>query len=263
MLDYDSEADHYDASRGGEGRAVAAAKAVTHLLPNGTRTLVDLACGTGIVTRHLADEGRLPAKEPGHDQGRVVIGVDRSPGMLARASRRLPGSVVLGDATQLPLATASVDAVVIIWLLHLVPDAGPVLVEAARILRPSGVLITTVDKDESAFAVPSDVAAVTQQVRAASAPAASDRRDQIIALAGEHGLRPAGETSFPGTGQGRSPRQWQEQILSNRTAWFRNVNGPDADQAAALCRDLSRLPDQERPRPDPVYRLIACRLPAA
>lgn len=54
MLDYDKEADAYDATRGGEPRAAAAAEAVLGLVPQTARTLLDVACGTGIVTRRLA-----------------------------------------------------------------------------------------------------------------------------------------------------------------------------------------------------------------
>ncbi|MGO4755981.1 SAM-dependent methyltransferase, partial [Streptomyces sp. 2MCAF27] len=53
MIDYDGEARSYDASRGGEPRAQAAADALEQLLPQGTCTLLDIACGTGIVTRRL------------------------------------------------------------------------------------------------------------------------------------------------------------------------------------------------------------------
>ncbi|MEU1158642.1 SAM-dependent methyltransferase, partial [Streptomyces sp. NPDC005918] len=54
MLDYSKEADRYDASRGGEPRAAAAADAVLGLLPDGAGSLLDVACGTGLVTRRLA-----------------------------------------------------------------------------------------------------------------------------------------------------------------------------------------------------------------
>jgi SAM-dependent methyltransferase len=247
VLDYNLEADDYDATRGGEERAAAAAGAIEQLLPERTRTVVDLACGTGIVTRLLR-----------HPQ-RTVVGLDRSPGMLARAAHRLPRRVVLGDATRLPLAPSCVDAVVIIWLLHLLPDAAPVLAEAARVLRPGGVLITTVDKNQAAFTVPSDVAEVTRSARASYARNATDRFASVVAEAAGLGLRPAGETGFPGTGQGRSPRHWRQQVLAGQTPWFRN---PDTDpgQRTDLAQALSALPDQETPRPDPVYRLICLEL---
>ncbi len=139
MIDYDGEARDYDASRGGEERAQAAAAALERLLPQGPCTLLDIACGTGIVTRRLLRPERK------------VLGVDRSPGMLGLAAQRVPKGVVCGDATRLPLASDRVDAVVIVWLLHLLPDAAVVLAEAARVLRPGGVLITTVDKDDAYF----------------------------------------------------------------------------------------------------------------
>jgi ubiquinone/menaquinone biosynthesis C-methylase UbiE len=256
VLDYNAEADQYDASRGGTERAAAAARAIEHLLPAPTRILLDVACGTGIVTRRLSSPGRF------------VAGVDRSPGMARMAASRLPHAVILGDATRLPVASGSVDAVVIIWLLHLLTDAAPVLAEAARVLRPGGVLITTVDKNQSTFAVPSDVAEVTRESREPYAQHASDRFERVVAQAEKHGLRPAGETTFRGTGQGRTPPQWREQLLAGRMPWFRppghHHTSPNTERAEentegaeALLQALAELPDQDAARPDPVYRLIA------
>lgn len=126
MLDYDREADRYDDSRGGEARADEAARAVERLLPSGAGTVIDVGAGTGIVSTRL----RRP--------GRVVVAVDRSSGMLTRAAGRLGGRVVRGDATRLPLRPGRADAVVSVWLLHLLSDAAPVVAEAARVLRPAG-----------------------------------------------------------------------------------------------------------------------------
>ncbi|MEV7190841.1 class I SAM-dependent methyltransferase [Streptomyces sp. NPDC093510] len=242
MIDYNGEAEQYDASRGGEPRAEAAAEAVERLLPHDARTVLDIACGTGIVTRRLDRPGR------------TVFGVDSSPGMLALAARRLPRRAVLGDATRLPLATGSVDAVVLVWLLHLLPDAAPVLAEAARVLRPGGVLITTVDKDDAYFTVPSDLAEVTAPLRNAYAPKVTDHTDRVLSLTAGHGLAPAGETVFEGTGQGRSPRTWQQVITKGRIPW---ANAAPPRRVEDLCERLSRLPAQDDARPDPHYRLLA------
>ncbi|KIF79701.1 methyltransferase, partial [Streptomyces sp. 150FB] len=217
-------------------------------LPAGTRTLVDVACGTGIVTRRLRGPGRR------------VLGADRSPGMLAMASGRLPNAVVTGDATRLPVGSGSVDAVVLIWLLHLLPEAAPVLAEAARVLRPGGVLITTVDKTSAAFRTDgddgdnSDLAALVAPVLRPYRETATDRFDSVVELGARYGLRPVGETVFWGVGQGRSPRHWREQIRTGRDAWTRRA---DPAQVARLCDDLAELPDQETARPDPLYRLVA------
>ncbi|MFZ3470238.1 class I SAM-dependent methyltransferase [Streptomyces sp. 4.24] len=242
MINYDGEAEGYDVSRGGEARAAATAEAVERLLPAGTRAVVDVACGTGIVTRRL---GR---------PGRTVLGVDRSQGMAALASGRLPRGVVLGDATRLPIRSAEVDAVVLIWLLHLLDDAAPVLAEGARVLRAGGVLLTTVDKDEAAFNAESDVASMTAPMRHKHATRVTDRFERVVALAAGHGLRMVGDTTFAGSGQGRSPRQWCAQIIEGRIPWSREASPAQVDD---LCRDLSSLPDQDVARPDPLYRLIA------
>src|SRR5262245_31387006 len=139
MLDYDLEADRYDETRGGLPRAVAAAEAIARLLhtaePPGrvatTRLhpVLDIAGGTGIV-------GSLVAA-----RGFDVVVCDRSRGMLRLAATRCPGRVVTGDATRLPVGSGRVDAITLIWLLHLLPDAAPVLAECARVLAPGGVLI--------------------------------------------------------------------------------------------------------------------------
>jgi SAM-dependent methyltransferase len=242
VLDYDREADHYDESRGGDARAAAAAEAVERLLPEATQMLVDVGCGTGIVTTRL----RRPM--------RTVMGVDRSPGMIAKASGRLPCGAVLGDATRLPLKSAHADAVVLIWLLHLLPDAAPVIAEAARVLSRDGVLITTVDKDEAAFGMASDVASVTAPMRRSYAPQRADERRRVLALAAQHGLRPIAETSFTGLGQGRTPRQWRDRILAGVIPWSRRAL---SQEVADICRALASLPSQDTPRPDPLYRLVA------
>jgi 2-polyprenyl-3-methyl-5-hydroxy-6-metoxy-1,4-benzoquinol methylase len=92
VLDYDKEAARYDATRGGDARADAAAGAIATLLPESAGLIVDLACGTGIVTTRLAGPGRS------------VLGIDRSSGMVRVAAGRLPGRVAVGDATCAPAA---------------------------------------------------------------------------------------------------------------------------------------------------------------
>jgi SAM-dependent methyltransferase len=169
-----------------------------------------------------------------------VVVVDRSAGMLAPAVSRLPGGAVRGDATRLPLRTGCADAVVVIWLLHLLPDAAPAVAEAARLVRPGGVLLTTVDKNEAPFVTPSDLSGIWAAIRRPGSAGPADARALVTALAAGHGLVPAGETTFVGVGQGRTPREL-------------TVHWPRARAA------LAALPEQDRRRPDPVYRLVAFR----
>ncbi|RSS02456.1 class I SAM-dependent methyltransferase [Streptomyces sp. WAC00469] len=246
MLDYDQEAEQYDALRGGEPRAAAAAAAVLGLLPGGCRRLADVGCGTGIVTRRLA-EARPDVR---------VTGVDRSAAMVRRAAARLPGAVVRADGLRLPFADERFDAVVSVWLLHLAPtdaDARAVVAECARVLRPGGVYVTTVDKAAS-HNVGSDIDAVLADRPPSPA---RDAADLVAAHAAAHGLLPAGQARFRGVGQGRSPRRT---ITDLRRGWFVTLP-PGSAAAETFAARLAALPDQERSRPDPVFALRAFRKP--
>ena len=66
--------------------------------------------------------------------------VDAAPGMLRRARRHGVGAV-RGDAARLPVRETSVDAVLVLDALHHMADPRGVLAEAARVLRPGGVLV--------------------------------------------------------------------------------------------------------------------------
>ncbi|MFH8337323.1 methyltransferase domain-containing protein [Streptomyces sp. AM6-12] len=244
MLDYDKEARDYDALRGGEERAEAAAVAVLDLIPDRPGRLLDLACGTGIVTRRLA--AARPATR--------VTGADLADGMIRRAASRLPGALVRADSRRLPFPGATFDAVVSVWLLHLLPDPGDldaVLAECARVLRPGGVYVTTVDK-AAAHDVGSDIDAALagRPVR----PAA-DAAGLVTAHAARHGLALAGHSSFPGVGQGRSPRST---IADLHRGWFSQLPPGDPRRETYAAR-LAALPDQNRRRPDPTFSLRAFR----
>ncbi|CAM5537367.1 class I SAM-dependent methyltransferase [Streptomyces aurantiogriseus] len=248
MLDYDKEAERYDASRGGEPRAAAAAEAVLGLVPGEARSLLDVACGTGIVTRRLA---------AGRD-GLGVTGVDLASAMVRQAAVRLPGAVVRADSRRLPFRDGEFDAVSSVWLLHLAEtdaDVRAIVTECARVLRPGGVYVTTVDK-AAAHNVGSDIDAVL-----ASRPprAARDQAALVESYAVACGLVPAGGARFPGRGQGRSPRRT---VADLRRGWFVTLP-PGEPLAERFAARLARLPDQDRPRPDPWFTLRAFRKPAA
>ncbi|MFH8773739.1 class I SAM-dependent methyltransferase [Streptomyces sp. NPDC017958] len=244
MLDYDKEADAYDASRGGEPRAEAAAHAVLGLIPDRPGRLLDVACGTGIVTRRLA------ASRP----GLRVTGADLAPGMARTAAARLPGAVLLTDSRRLPFADATFDAVTSIWLLHLLSDPADVravVAECARVLRPGGVYVTTVDK-AAAHDVGSDIDTVL-----APRPRrpAQDAAEILTAHAAEHGLQPAGRATFPGLGQGRSPRST---IADLRRGWFTALP-PGDPRVEGFAELLAALPGQDRRRADPRFSVRSYR----
>ena len=92
------------------------------------KTVLDVAAGTAVSTVELAAGGAW------------AVACDFSQGMLrAGASRQVPK--VAGDAMALPLADASVDAVVISFGLRNVADPDAALREFLRVTRPGGTLV--------------------------------------------------------------------------------------------------------------------------
>lgn len=99
--------------------------------------VLDLACGTGVVTRKLA--GTVGAS------GRVC-GSDLNPAMLAVAGDIGPAGVEWSQAPAdaLPYPDSSFDAVVCQQGLQFFPDKVAALREVIRVLRPGGRLAVTV-----------------------------------------------------------------------------------------------------------------------
>jgi ubiquinone/menaquinone biosynthesis C-methylase UbiE len=96
--------------------------------------VLDVACGTGRHTVHLA--------ELGHD----VTGIDASPAMLARAAaKRSDLALVDGFVEALPFATDTFDAAVCSLLFDHLADIDRAVSELARVVRPGGrVLISNI-----------------------------------------------------------------------------------------------------------------------
>ncbi len=102
-------------------------------LPRGGVAL-DVGCGPGNVTATLADA-------VGPDG--LALGVDISEPMLARAVRsnsKPQLGFMRADAQRLPLRDDTVDAIVSIAVLQLVPDPSAAVAEMARVLRSTGRL---------------------------------------------------------------------------------------------------------------------------
>jgi SAM-dependent methyltransferase len=93
----------------------------------------DLGCGTGMLAEALAPFVRQ------------IIAVDDSREMLEAAASRLRGlpnaELRAGALEALPIAEGTLDAAVLMLVLHHVPDPAAVLAEAARVLRPGGRLL--------------------------------------------------------------------------------------------------------------------------
>ncbi|MGP3977969.1 demethylmenaquinone methyltransferase [Streptomyces sp. 8N114] len=128
---FDEAAGRYDRTNtllsGGQDKLWRARTRAALALAPGERCL-DVACGTGVSTEELAQSGA------------TVIGIDRSPGMVAcGAARSL--DLRVGDALALPFEAATFDAVTIMFGLRNVVDPGAALREMARVTRPGGRLV--------------------------------------------------------------------------------------------------------------------------
>jgi ubiquinone/menaquinone biosynthesis C-methylase UbiE len=101
--------------------------------------VLDLGCGTGVLTRMIAD--RLDT-----DAGGVSVGIDAAAKMIHVADKKRGGGTCRFEvvaAESLPYEDGSFDAVVSSLFFHHVPLdlKGKALSEAFRILRPGGKLV--------------------------------------------------------------------------------------------------------------------------
>lgn len=106
---------------------IGIAASLRSLLGNGTGTCLEIGCGTGTWASEVRDLGWTP------------VGIDVSAAMLRHAAGRLP--IARADAARLPVPDCSLEAVVSIMVHTDMPQYPAVLREAARVLRPAGVLV--------------------------------------------------------------------------------------------------------------------------
>ena len=94
--------------------------------------VLELACGTGVLSVQLAGKVKM------------LEATDFSEKMIEQAKRR-PYSARLHfsvqDATALPYASETFDAVIISNALHIMPFPEKALAEIRRVLKPGGILI--------------------------------------------------------------------------------------------------------------------------
>ena len=126
-------------------------EAISWLLPDGGCALaVDLAAGTGLVSRALVSYSELISHSERAGHADRVVAIEPDPRMAAVLRARSPGVTVLrGVGEAIPLADATVDAVLISSAWHWL-DPERAVPELARVLRAGGrlcVLRSGLDQD--------------------------------------------------------------------------------------------------------------------
>lgn len=101
-------------------------------------TILDAGCGTGVVTRELAQRKYR------------VLGIDASYGMILKAKivcntdGRANVQLIQGDVQSLPLQDSSVDGVVCLGVITYFKSEEKALQELSRVLKPDGTLILSI-----------------------------------------------------------------------------------------------------------------------
>jgi len=110
------------------------AKDITNRVPHSAGAILELACGTGIVTEALKE--KFPSAK--------ITATDINPDMLAVAQDKMQDSNIVWDvvnAEEIPYTDNSFDVVLCQFGIMFVPDKQKMVNEAFRVLKPGGKFI--------------------------------------------------------------------------------------------------------------------------
>jgi len=124
---FTARADHYNRSSHWCTADSLMGKVVDCVGPQENHTLLDLACGTGLVTRAFA--GKV-----GH-----LVGLDLTPAMAAQAQEALD-ELVIGKAESMPFEAGRFDRVTCRQGIQFM-DAAAAAAEIFRVLKPGGKVV--------------------------------------------------------------------------------------------------------------------------
>jgi 2-polyprenyl-6-hydroxyphenyl methylase/3-demethylubiquinone-9 3-methyltransferase len=166
----------------------------TLLGPQQGKAVLDIGCGGGLIAKPLIE------------QGAVVAGIDLSAESIAaaRAACAGRGDFRVGDAREVPFATQSFDTVLMADLLDHIPDYSKALAEAARVLKPGGMLfVGTINRSLwSAFVTVTVAESLRLIPPGTHDPKLFIKPEELVSSAKAHGLTLAAL-------QGEAPLFWK------------------------------------------------------
>lgn len=164
---------------------------------SGAKSILDVACGTGVLARTISSRATSDCS---------VVGLDRNEGMLDVARRSLPSvEWKLGQAEDLPFADNTFDVVVSQFGLMFFEDRNAALSEMWRVLKPGGRMAIAVwDKLDAVpgYAVMTDllVRMFGEKVRdACESPFILGEVDPLLDMFGKAGIEGASIQTGDGT----------------------------------------------------------------
>lgn len=209
-------------------RLVAAAQ-----VERGQRVL-DVACGTGVVARTLAERVGPEGS---------VVGIDINGGMLAVARQLAPEIVwIEGPAESLPFDDSTFDAVTSQFGLMFFQDPAGAIREMVRVLRPGGRLAIavwdTLDNTPGYAAMASLLQRLFGDDTAASlhAPYSLGDPEALRSIFDEAGVRGVDVTTHAGTARFPSIRSW---VFTDVKGWTA-ADMVDDDGFARLVSEAER-----------------------
>jgi ubiquinone/menaquinone biosynthesis C-methylase UbiE len=130
----------YDAQAGSKyAKAYDDTVALTRKYLKPTDTVLDFACGTGLVAVQVAGSAAS------------ILGIDISPGMIEQAQAKCAAqdisnvSFQVGVLTDNSLEESSFDVVTAFNILHGLPDAAAYCARIHRLLKPGGLFLSVTD----------------------------------------------------------------------------------------------------------------------